>query len=428
MNMADISKYTAKIPEEADRPLFQEAVASALHGAPRGSYILIWIACAEGLKRRFREAAVRDGKANKILGDITQKEEQQKSVDMFILSSARDYGFIDDVAFQKLEYVYKMRCVYGHPYEAAPDDEELTNAAAVVVSEVLGKPTLLRHGFVQTLIDKLFSDVNYLEQSETSVRSFTREISARIDRVVYGYVMEKYAEKLETSYDDASLKIVVERGLWFLSEFLLNVGCGFYSAAQWHDFAAKYPKTTQHVILSNGSLFEAVGERARDYIVSYDIMHAATRPSRLKEVEKLLDDGLLSDDQKRKLQSLDILVVKATNLKISTCYDTIISALMSHDWHKQNPAIDLIAANGKSEIAVLSPEQQEELGRNILQAADGSSRSASAYLSAVRTDPSDLEQPFLKGLILEAFVNERLEFRFKEERMVTAQVRNCRGC
>ncbi|OLC61003.1 MAG: hypothetical protein AUH89_03125 [Ktedonobacter sp. 13_1_40CM_4_52_4] len=139
--MADISKYTAKIPVEADRPLFQEAVASALHGAPRGSYILIWIACAEGLKRRFREAAVRDGKANKILGDITQKEEQQK------------------------------------------------------------------------------------------------------------------------------------------------------------------------------------------------------------------------------------------------------------------------------------PEQQEELGRNILQAADGSSRSALAYLSAVRRDPSDLEQPFLKGLIFEAFVNERLEFRFKEERM-----------
>jgi hypothetical protein len=59
--MADISKYTAKIPVEADRPLFQEAVASALHGAPRGSYILIWIACAEGLKRRFVYPIQRQG-------------------------------------------------------------------------------------------------------------------------------------------------------------------------------------------------------------------------------------------------------------------------------------------------------------------------------------------------------------------------------
>jgi hypothetical protein len=122
-------------------------------------------------------------------------------------------------------------------------------------------------------------------------------------------------EKLEPSYDDASLEIVVKRGLWFLSEFLLSVGCDFYSATQWHDFTAKYPKTVQHIILSNGGLFKAVGERARDYIVSYNIMHADTRPSRLKAVEKRLGDGLLSDDQKRKLQSLDILIVKAAKLK-----------------------------------------------------------------------------------------------------------------
>lgn len=164
--MADLSKYTAEILTEDDRPLFQEAEASALHGAPRGAYILIWIACAEGLKRKFREAAARDSEANRIVGQITQAESQQRSADMLILTKAKDYGFINDVVFQKLEYVYKMRCVYGHPYEAAPDDEELINAAAVVVREVLGKPTLLRQGFVQSLIDKLFSDINYLEQSE----------------------------------------------------------------------------------------------------------------------------------------------------------------------------------------------------------------------------------------------------------------------
>jgi len=418
--MADLSKYTAGILTEDDRPLFQEAEASALHGAPRGEYLLVWIACAEGLKRKFREAVVRDGKVNKILDKIAQMESDQRSVDLTILKEAKNYGFIDDVAFQKLEYVYKMRCVYGHPYESAPDDEELANAAAVVVSEVLGKPTLFKHGYVQTLIDRLFSDINYLEQSETNVRSFARDICPRIAPAVYNYVLEKYVEKLETSYDDASLEIVVERGLWFLSEFLLSVGCDFYSATQWHNFAAQYPKTAQHVILSDGRLFEAVGDRARDYIVSYNITHADTRPSRLKEIEKLVDDGLLSEDQKRKLQSLDILFVKAANLKISTCYDVIISALESHNWHKQNPAVDLITTNSRSEIAVLSPEQQEELGRNILQAADGLSHSALAYLSAVHKDPSDLGQPFLKGLIFEVFVNEKLEFRLKRDCMAVA--------
>ncbi|HEU5377952.1 MAG TPA: hypothetical protein VFV38_21225 [Ktedonobacteraceae bacterium] len=408
--MADISEYAAKILTEEDRPLFQEAVASALHGAPRGAYILIWIACAEGLKRKFREAVVRDGNANKSIKRIEQAESNHHSADIVILDEAKNHGFINDVAHQKLKYVYDMRCVYGHPYEEAPDDEEIINAAAVVVHEVLGRPTLLRHGFVQTLINNLFTDVNYLEHSEASVRSFAREMSVHVDPLVYAYVLEK----TEPSYDDVSLEVVITRSLWFLSEFLLSVGCNFYSATQWHGFAAKYSKSAQHIILSDGRLFEAVGKRPGDYIVAYNITHADDRPSRLKEVERLMDGGLLSDDQKGKLQSLDILTVKAANFKISTCYDAMISALKSYNWQLQNPAIDLIAAKSKREIAALSPEIQEELGRNILQAADGSSWSALRYLSTIHNDQNDWLLPFLKGLLFEVFVNERLEFRFKE--------------
>src|SRR4051812_39107003 len=96
--MADISEYAAKILAEEDRPLFREAVASALHGAPRGAYILVWIACAEGLKRKFREAVVRDGNANKSIKKFEQAEGNHHSADMVILDEAKNYGFIDDVA------------------------------------------------------------------------------------------------------------------------------------------------------------------------------------------------------------------------------------------------------------------------------------------------------------------------------------------
>ncbi len=348
---------------------------------------------------------------------IDQAESTHHSADIVILDEAKNYGFIDDFAYQKLKYVYDMRCVYGHPYGTAPSDEELASAAAVVVNEVLGKPTLLKHGFVQSLLDKLFSDVDYLEHSEASVRSFAREMSARIAPAVYGYFLEKYVEKLEPSCEDASVEVIIERSLWFLNEFLLCVGCDFYSAEQWHDFIAKYPITVQHVILLSGNLFEAVGERAKDYIVSYNIRYASDRPSRLKRIEKFMDDGLLSDEQTRKLRNVDIETIKAANLNISTCYGTIIAALVSHNWHKQNPAIKLIAAKSKSEIASLSLEQQEELGRNVLQVAEGESSQASLYMSGLRSNPSDLEHSFLKGLIFEAFVNEKLEFRFKKKCM-----------
>ena len=48
----DISKYIDQIFNEEDRKLFQEAVLSAQAGALRASYIMIWISCAESIKRR----------------------------------------------------------------------------------------------------------------------------------------------------------------------------------------------------------------------------------------------------------------------------------------------------------------------------------------------------------------------------------------
>ena len=151
-----------------------------------------------------------------------------------------------------------------------------TSGVSAFARVVSGCEAQKREKTARTRCDHLLSDVSYLEHSEANVRSLAREVSPRIAQVVYDYTLEKYAEKLEPLYDDASLEIVVQRGLWFLSEFLLSVGCNFYSTARWHDFIADHPKVMQHVILSDGILFEAVGKRARDYIVSYNIAQVLT--------------------------------------------------------------------------------------------------------------------------------------------------------
>lgn len=54
--MADLSGFAEKIAADEDRPLFEDAVKSAQANVLRGAYVMIWLACAESLKRRFREA------------------------------------------------------------------------------------------------------------------------------------------------------------------------------------------------------------------------------------------------------------------------------------------------------------------------------------------------------------------------------------
>ncbi|MDD3949194.1 MAG: hypothetical protein PHT43_07000, partial [Anaerolineaceae bacterium] len=53
---ADLSGYAKKILSKEDHPLFDDAVEAGKAGALRAAYVMIWLACAESLKRRFREA------------------------------------------------------------------------------------------------------------------------------------------------------------------------------------------------------------------------------------------------------------------------------------------------------------------------------------------------------------------------------------
>ena len=54
--MVNLSKYAKKILHPEDRPLFDEAVKTGKVGALRATYVMIWLTCAESLKRRFNEA------------------------------------------------------------------------------------------------------------------------------------------------------------------------------------------------------------------------------------------------------------------------------------------------------------------------------------------------------------------------------------
>jgi hypothetical protein len=332
---------------------------------------------------------------------------------MLILKRAKEYGFIDDTVFQKLEHIYDLRCLYGHPYETAPTDLELLSASEVIVNEVLSKPTVLKAGYVNRLINQLFDDVNFLENSRESVGSFAKDIADKIAPSVYPYLLEKYSEKIETAFSDASLRDVVRRGIWFLNNFILKVGTGFYTATQWHDYCSRFPNTAQAILLSHPDIFTTIGVRARDYIISFLLSESSQKPSYLKKIEKVYENNLLSPVQERKFRSVDITAASLAKLKITSCFDIVIDAFKSYNWYKQNPAAILVKSNDRQTLHALSADNQTLLGRNILQAADGSSGEAAMLLVNYVQDETDLPQAFIKGIIFECFLNESNLFRLK---------------
>ena len=161
LESVDLNQYIDGILSDEDRPLFVDAVKSAEVGALRASYVMIWLACAESLKRRFKEAARRDNSAGIIVREITRKEQAHHSIDKYLLDKAKEYGFISDAAHTDLSHVYDMRCLFAHPYEQAPTNEKLIDAASTVVGELLSKPVRLRRGFCSQLLGSLLNERNW---------------------------------------------------------------------------------------------------------------------------------------------------------------------------------------------------------------------------------------------------------------------------
>src|ERR1700677_2653532 len=105
-----IKQCQNKILEESDKVLFKEFVDSLKVKAYRSAYIMLWICCAEALKRRCKELASRDGEAQKVMTNIEQKEINHQSADKFILEKSKNYGLVLDTEFAKLLHIYEMRC------------------------------------------------------------------------------------------------------------------------------------------------------------------------------------------------------------------------------------------------------------------------------------------------------------------------------
>ena len=418
--MVDLSRYAEQILAVEDHPLFDDAVEAGKVGALRAAYMMIWLACAESLKRRFREAQKRDVTAGKIVGEIETKERDHKSVDKFVLEKAKTYGFVSDSGHTILSHIYEMRCVYAHPYEEAPSSEQVLHAAAGVVEHVLSKPVKLRHGFGKHLLDNLLHDRSYLDDEEMAVVAFTKDILPRIDESIHGWLLDKYWEEIEKIVDDASVALFCYRALWFSRTILIEVGVDVFSPDDWHDRFSKFPKTLI-CVCSVVEIFSNIGQRAQDSLVGCILTESDIHPRFLTFLEWLSDGGALSQRQQERfveyVSTMKLSSLRTAGLSTKTCYERLIGAMKSHNWYVQNPAIDVIISNGSIQAAELNEEQQVNLGRNLLQSGEGGASSAYCFLEQLSQDGSAWPFDFVRGIVLELFTNEKNEIRFKENHL-----------
>jgi hypothetical protein len=409
-----LDEYRNKIIHQEDIILFDEVVKSTRVESIRLAYIGLWLTCAESLKRKFREAQKFDNEVGETLGKIEEKEQNKQSIDTYLIEEARKYGFISEVEFTHLKYVYDNRCIYGHPYEQAPTINEFFIATGHVVTYVLSRPFTLGNGFWRRELERICSDRNYLADSYNAVAEHVKVLHKRLPNKSRIDLLRSHWQKWK-SLGKADY-LFVNRFHWFTIAFLNECDDDIFSTwkESLHNDFVQYP-CIHFTIASVPTIFQKIGQLSQDYIIRTLISNYIDGQFNvLKIIDNLKINNCLSPDQlecfRLFLTMRSLVDLTSAQIDPNEYIERVITELKSHNWYQQNAVIQVVK---NMEIKYLSPQKQVELGNNILQSAEGDARRAKDFILDMSQKDKKYPKDFIKGIIAECFVNERGKLRFK---------------
>jgi hypothetical protein len=144
----------------------------------------------------------------------------------------------------------------------------------------------------------------------------------------------------------------------------------------------------------------------------------------LQRARALAASGLLSPEELElvgaKVEEASYRALQSAEVPLETYVDRLLDDLRSHNWDRQNPAAAALGNAGPNQVSTLQLEAQEQLGRNVLQAAQGSSFGAQSLIERIRRSPASWPGPFVLGLVLETMVDDGHLFRLKGDHLPDA--------
>jgi hypothetical protein len=422
---------SAKIAEEIDRPLFEEAVTCFCAGALRAAYIMAWISVAESLRNRFSAMAERgDGQAGKVLKRVEKLEKQNQATDLHLLDQAKTLGLVTEEQHDRLGHLRGMRNRYAHPTGGGPAEQETLAALEIAVDAVLSEPTLLRHGYADYQLAALFGEPHWLPDAEQAVRENAASVARRLHPIAAPHLLEGLVEGYEEVLGDPERDVIRRRTGWFVGGFLAEA-LPDLSEPRWKivDLVLRRP-TAASLLLGTPETFDLLPEQARGMVLGHLTRPVAgSGPSAaglmgLQRARALAAAGLLPADQLElvgaRVEEASYRALQSAGVPLETYADRLLDDLRSHNWERQNPAAAGLGNAGPSQVRTLRPEAQEQLGRNVLQAAQGSSYGAQGLIERVRRSPASWPGPFVLGLLLETLVDDEDRFRLKGDHLPDA--------
>ncbi len=410
-----IEQYEKAVYNSEDRVLFSDAAICAKNGALRAAYIMIWLSCAESLKRKIIAVANSNhAQAQKAVKQIEEKEAKNNSVDRYILEQACNLEIISKISKEKLEHIYEMRCVYGHPYNEEPLPEQILNAAAVAVDAVLAHPTRLKQAYAKESIIKFTTKKEYIPDYKESVENYAiNTFLPMLSQEIYGFFLKEYWSKMESDMLNPDYMLFTNRCKWIslcTLDYAIKSNYSIFNVKEWHDIVNRFTDILIEILEDFPSLFKVIGTDAQNSLIVHVSEKAKTRPYALRVLEQIYNDGLLNSKQTemmfRFIKTCPSRTIYHSRITFELICDRVCSDLASCIYTVTNEAYDYFRDISAENIASLEPRKQELMGikfvQHSLRTDWGVCHCDEAYNSLHRKS-ADLPQGFVRGLLLAVF-------------------------
>lgn len=367
-----MQEFRAKIRLEEDKPLFDEAITAFNGKAYRAAFIMLWLACAESLKWRYKEAKKRgistDDNQVKQEKDNTDNHDKDKR----LLESAKTYGYLDYLARKRLGHILDLRNTYAHSNEVAPTSLQVVEAAESIVDCLLSQPLKLGKLYCDWVIQELVSDVHFIGNTREAVSDYVQQVIQKIaDSRVTPMLMDLIS-KVNGLAGDPEKELLFNKGIWFCQAIIKNAQEPLLSDDEWHQASLDFRGAITPIALDS-DIVKLLGDNARYSVVSFVTDKWKEKPKLFSLLEELIERNALPEAQRKQYEEAcqKMVFENATRqLSIKSCYYSLCQALKSTQFSTNNEAVYYITNIGPKQIGKLNKDEQIELGHCVLRASN----------------------------------------------------------
>lgn len=406
----------SRVYDESDRILFEEIVKCIDAKAFRAASIMICVAFTESL---YKKLEILSKSNNQIAQKLKHYSSENK--DFLLLRYAKDFDLINELEYCHLDTIMDARNNYAHPNFDSPSESQVISYLYFAVEFVLSRPPYYSFLYAKSLIENYLAvDQFYWEgKSDIQIRNYARNFFQRLDKHSFRAVLNLLFNSIEELFVDFNENKVkcIDNCLIYLDELLSREEISL-TEDEVNDYLDNYRHTSCH-IFSHVCRWDNLDSRSKSRIFNYScsfengifsevefikIFYPLYNANSLEEEHKLKFEDVLNECSLYSLIKCD--------LDYEIYFDKIISYFKVHSWGWQNAAMNALY---KLDLTRFSDVELEEIGRNILQSADGNAWDCMNLIDYFYEEKNRKfhNEVLLQGMVNEAFLDENNRFRYK---------------